>query len=346
MQALRLELQVYIDLSSFIFYLFLLPNFPPFIILGWGDTSGIDLLTDGIAASLSVYFKTLSDRLVTEGLVRGISLRGAPYDFRFVPTDEWLSNMQKLVEETYALNGNKKVILISHSMGCLYSQRFLNFMSTEWKDKYIQLWIPIAGVFHGSTDTVSLMASGHNEGVPTVSDISLREEQRTYETNFWMLPSPSSWSDSEPLAIIGGKTFTSAQYEEFFTAINYNVGWKYYQRYNKITDALTPPGVPVYALFSKGVETPKYYVWSSSDTNKPPSSTVQGDGDGTVPYQSLTSIKKWANGNGGKSFDFKEYDKISHAAMVTDKGVIDFIVSIIKQQSFKSDSSTLELAIE
>ena len=92
--------------------------------------------------------------MVGAGGVRNVSIRGSPYDFRFAPSSvfygSWLAKMTSLVEETYLVNQNSRVTLLSHSMGCLYTLWFLNQKSQEWKDKYIAKWIPTAGVFGGA----------------------------------------------------------------------------------------------------------------------------------------------------------------------------------------------------
>jgi len=64
---------------------------------GWGTTATLDELS-GIG--LAKYFQTLTDILVGKGLVRGSSLRGAPYDFRHTPYAQWLTDMESLVEDT------------------------------------------------------------------------------------------------------------------------------------------------------------------------------------------------------------------------------------------------------
>ena len=56
------------------------------------------------------------DMLVSKGgLQRGISVRGAPYDFRRTPTAEYVSSLKKLIEETFAGNGNQRVVVVSVS---------------------------------------------------------------------------------------------------------------------------------------------------------------------------------------------------------------------------------------
>ena len=76
---------------------------------------------------LAKYYNKVVDTLVgKEDYVRNISVRGAPYDFRYLPTDaNLLSKLAGLVEHTYAINGNKKVIIVAHSLGNLVTLSLL-----------------------------------------------------------------------------------------------------------------------------------------------------------------------------------------------------------------------------
>ena len=102
---------------------------------GWGDTHSIEYLDPGLKAG--AYFHDLVEALVTVGGVRNASIRGAPYDFRRAPNSaydgRWVAKLTGLVEETFAINCNQKVTLVSHSMGCLYVLWFLNQKSQDWK---------------------------------------------------------------------------------------------------------------------------------------------------------------------------------------------------------------------
>jgi hypothetical protein len=52
-----------------------------------------------------------------------------------------LCDLKNLVERAYVTNGNTRVVLLSHSMGCLFTLKFLNTMSQAWKDKCVGwLW--------------------------------------------------------------------------------------------------------------------------------------------------------------------------------------------------------------
>lgn len=58
---------------------------------------------------------------------------------------KYFGKLKKLIEETYLANGNKKITLMSHSLGCPYTLVFLNKQTQDWKDKYILQWIALAG---------------------------------------------------------------------------------------------------------------------------------------------------------------------------------------------------------
>jgi lysophospholipase-3 len=147
---------------------------------GFGTTTSIESL-DPQLKSKSKYFGPVVEALVSAGLTRNSSLRGAPYDFRYGPkSDEgkaYLGRLKALIEETYALNSNEKVALISHSMGCIYALYFLAGQTQAWKDKFIAKWLPTSGAFSGSASEIKLFASGDSEGISGVSGITIREEQ-------------------------------------------------------------------------------------------------------------------------------------------------------------------------
>ena len=73
---------------------------------------------------------------------------------------EYFKNLKHLIEDTYALNGNKKVVLLVHSLGGLMTLTFLNNQSQQWKDQYIRAIISLAGAWGGSAKAVKVYAIG------------------------------------------------------------------------------------------------------------------------------------------------------------------------------------------
>jgi len=96
--------------------------------------------------------------LVADGYERGVSVRGAPYDFRYAPHSQpfYFVKLRQLVEETWAVNGRRKVVLVAHSMGGLYASYFLRRRSGAWKDQYIEALVTVNTPWAGLISRCSL----------------------------------------------------------------------------------------------------------------------------------------------------------------------------------------------
>lgn len=73
---------------------------------------------------------------------------------------EMYTKLKALIEETYYKNNNTKVVIIAHSMGNPVTLYFLNHQSQQWKDKFIQSFIGLSGVWGGVIKSMRLFASG------------------------------------------------------------------------------------------------------------------------------------------------------------------------------------------
>merc|ERR1719240_1071510 len=144
--------------------------------------------------------------------------------------------------------------MISHSMGCLQSLYLLNQQSQAWKDQYIEKWIPMSGPYGGSAKELRLHASGDNQGLP-VSSLTIREEQRSYETNFWLAPVPH-WFEDQVLVSTPDRNYTAQDYDAFFDDIGFGAGKKLLKRVLPLTSEVKAPGVDVVCMYSLGVDTP------------------------------------------------------------------------------------------
>lgn len=89
---------------------------------GFGDTATVEYF-DASGFAYASYFAPIVRSLVTLGYTRGINLRGAPYDFRrgIDEQTEFFANFTKLVMDTYELNNQTQVVLVTHSMGGMFS---------------------------------------------------------------------------------------------------------------------------------------------------------------------------------------------------------------------------------
>ena len=73
---------------------------------------------------------------------------------------EYLKNLTALVEDTYYTNNNQKVVLIGHSLGCLFAHYFLQKQSSSWKAKFIDAYVSISGPYIGAVKSLKAIVSG------------------------------------------------------------------------------------------------------------------------------------------------------------------------------------------
>ena len=118
----------------------------------FGDPSTVEYL-DSSRLSITSYFSNIADSLVKNfQYVKGVNIRGAPYDWRRAPDelDEFYKNFTNLVEETYYMNNGTKVILVAHSMGNPVTLYWLNnYVNLAWKQKFIRYFVCLSGVWGG-----------------------------------------------------------------------------------------------------------------------------------------------------------------------------------------------------
>jgi len=289
----------------------------------FGGTSALEELDPDLPLHASAAFRKMVLAMVSAGLERNSTLRGAPYDFRYAPSSrigaQYIEDLKRLVEETAHTNG-RRVSLVSHSMGCLQSLYLLNQQTQAWKDKYIEKWIPLAGPFAGAAKVWRLHASGDNEGLP-VSPLAIREEQRSYETNFWLLPAPRHFG-SQVFVSTPQRNYTAQDYSAFFEDVGFPAGKRLLKRVEALLGAAEAPGVDVVCMYSLGVDTPSSFAYGPGGFDRQPAAS-SGDGDGTVNALSLRLCDRWAAaGAQARSAKVLRFLKVSHAGMLTDDGVL------------------------
>jgi len=292
----------------------------------FGGTSSFEELDPSIPAHKTAAFYNMVKGLVTAGHVRNKTLRGAPYDFRYAPSSpigaKYIADLKALIEETSTTQG-KRVNLVSHSMGCLQVHYLLTQQSQAWKDKYIEKWFPISGPFGGTAKELRLHASGDAVGLP-VNPLTIREEQRSYETNLWMAPVPKWWGDTS-LVFTPSRNYTAHDYNAFFTAIGYPAGAKIYKRIEDLTSEVQAPGVDVVCMYSLGVDTPYQFRYGADGFDKQPE-TINGDGDGTVNDLSLKLCERWASdATQTRSTKVLKFSNITHSDMIMKDEVLQVL---------------------
>lgn len=308
----------------------------------FGGTSALEELDPDVPFHATAAFRKIVLAMVDAGHKRNVTVRGAPYDFRYAPSSpqgaQYIDELKGLIEETAKATG-KRVSLLSHSMGCLQALYLLNQQPQEWKDEFIEKWIPLSGPFGGAAREWRLHASGDNEGLP-VDALVIREEQRSYETNFWLAPVPR-WFGDQVIVSTSKRNYTTQDYDDFFDDIGYPAGKKLLRRVEPLTGAADAPGVDVVCMYSLGVDTPASFSYGQTGFDKQPV-TKNGDGDGTVNALSLRLCDRWEKAQASaRSAKVVRFSKVTHSGMLTDDNVLKAVMSELGLPFSSSQSELL-----
>ncbi|KAJ7297080.1 hypothetical protein O6H91_Y081600 [Diphasiastrum complanatum] len=303
----------------------------------FGSTESMEYL-DPALKSVSGYFANLVSGLKSKGYIVGKTLYGAPYDFRYAPGPyaadvaiKYAENLKNLIETASGSNEDRSVVVLAHSLGVLWVHYVIHQQPIEWRQKYISRFITVSGPWGGSVQALLTMASGNAEGVPLIDPLTLRAEQRSSETNLWLLPVMEVFNSSV-LVTTPSRNYTAYDYEDLFHDIGYPEGFGYYKsRIPLLTSSLTAPLIPVTVIFGQGVKTAETLNYKCCGFDHQPD-IGYGDGDGTVPLLSLQAISsKWAAVEGQITREIRLLNK-SHLTLVTDPDAVEVIVGEVLKE--------------
>uniref|UniRef100_A0A0N5A8Y2 Group XV phospholipase A2 n=1 Tax=Syphacia muris TaxID=451379 RepID=A0A0N5A8Y2_9BILA len=271
---------------------------------GFGTTETVEWL-DKSKTSVGRYFTDIVEALVSWGYRRGKDVIGAPFDWRKAPNEhmEYFDKLKATIEELYRNNGNKRVVVIGHSMGNPFMLYFYHKHVTQiWKDKFIEAHVSIAGAWGGAMQIIRLFASGYNMNHYRIilPPSRLREMQRSFTSSAFLFPSYNVWNNTEIIGRTIAKNYTLQNVQEFFNDINYADGYYQYLQTGFLLENLEPPRVRVYCIYGYGIDTPEAFFWKKGYFPDYQPTTTYGDGDGTVNRRSLEACAKWMGNNGAK----------------------------------------------
>jgi len=306
-----------------------------FIVPKWGSTYAVDVLAPGaLTEKLIPYYRKMIKALEAIGYVDGENLLGGGYDWKSLPTNEWLGKMKDLIEGAVK-KSNSKAIVVGHSMGGPYSYYFLKQMGDEWVSRYVYMYVPMAPAYMGAVKALDDMLEGFDHNVP-IAGKYFAPLMRHIPSIYFLLPWKEAFKGMV-LATTPSKTYTFDMLEDLLNAGNLsNVEGKMAATqgvfYNQYKNYDSFPKVPIRAFVGKGVDTVVQLKFKQDITPHDPdgswesiSSRINGDGDGTVPIQSLTYVlDKWKNS--GADIQTFYYDNMEHLGIIKDATVInDFI---------------------
>jgi lysophospholipase-3 len=207
----------------------------------------------------------------------------------------YYAKLKTLIEKTYNNGGNKRVVLIVHSMGAPVSLYFLNrYVNQEWKDTYLKAYVSISGAWRGAVNAVKAFVSGQNEGIVIDLPIWARPAQRTYPSTAFLLPMPSdTWPRDHVLITTPTRNYTAWDYHDLFDDIGYPRANGLVKEVGNLTSGLTPPNVTTFNYYGHQYPTPSHYIYTDGEFPDVEPIVILGDGDGTVNLNSLLSVERW-----------------------------------------------------
>eukprot|EP00512_Aurantiochytrium_limacinum_P006065 CAMPEP_0171516056 /NCGR_PEP_ID=MMETSP0959-20130129/3813_1 /TAXON_ID=87120 /ORGANISM="Aurantiochytrium limacinum, Strain ATCCMYA-1381" /LENGTH=430 /DNA_ID=CAMNT_0012054701 /DNA_START=167 /DNA_END=1459 /DNA_ORIENTATION=- len=289
---------------------------------GFGTTTSVEYVDPWIKSEAG-YMNRLVAVLVAHGYTREKDLAAAPYDFRLavISHPNFVSRTIRLVEDLYFRNNNTKVALVSHSMGSIVTLFILQNRPQAWKDKFIHSWTSFSGIFAGTVLEYKVLASGDNFNVPIVSSSSVVTEQRSYESNYWMLPTEQHWSTNPVLMKTPFRNYTVRDIDSFLRDVGYAQGINLRKRTSGITNLTIPPQVPVNLYIGRGLPTPLQYIYTKGDNKtwfkNQPTKILTGDGDSIVNSLSLEAPLSYWPQHQSNHVSVRYFENVTHSGILT-----------------------------
>ncbi|BAT77930.1 hypothetical protein LR48_Vigan04g240800 [Vigna angularis] len=295
---------------------------------------------------ITEYMASLVDSLQELGYADGETLFGAPYDFRYGLAAEghpsqvgskFLKDLTKLIEEASASNGGKPVILVSHSLGGLFVLQLLIRNPPSWREKFIKHFIALSAPWGGAVDEMFTFASGNTLGVPLVDPLLVRGEQRSSESNLWLLPNPKIFGPQKPIVITPNKTYSAHDMVDFLKDIGFPEGvYPYETRIVPLIGNIPAPHVPITCIMGTGVRTLESLFYEKGDFDERPEISY-GDGDGTVNLVSLLALQALWKEEKNQYLKVVKIDGVSHTSILKDEVALNEIVHEISAINSHAD---------
>ncbi|RWS01932.1 group XV phospholipase A2-like protein [Dinothrombium tinctorium] len=240
---------------------------------------------------------------------------------------DYFVKFRELVQETYDMNGKKRVIIVCHSMGCPMMLYFFNRQSQTWKNKYIKSLVTLGAPWGGSVKAVKAFASGDNLGVIVLESLKIRKDERTFPSVAFLLPTDKFWAKNETILTTGVKNYTVANFDQFFNDINYTVGYNMWLDTRNITYELKPPKVEIHCLHGFGIKTMDVLTYSNKTFPNEQPKIKYGDGDGTVNLRSLQGCLRWKDQQ-SNPVHYKNFTQVEHMSIMSDSRIIEYIRNV------------------
>jgi len=334
----------------------------------FGGFYGIDYvdITDDLF-SWSMVFAEMTARFRAVGYVDGVSMWGAPYDWRkpmyslLSDKESFADSLFALVNHAYAVSGNRSVHVVTHSYGGI---NVLNFMNRyrpagmtasqfdAWVQTHVATFIPIAAPFSGTAKSLRAVLSGDTFGAPSflVNIDTVAALVRQWGGAVQLVPDPDYWPNNvtfvrTPTANYSG---AAADLSKLFTAVGAPESLSIFDRTKKDINNLRIPTVPTYCLYGFNHPTEFAYTYDTGLTahgyTQPTAIDTTNLGDGIVPLQSLLECQYYHEHQGPKDhIRCREYDIAGHEDLQDEHMIYDIIAITTGNRDIIASCETLHL---
>jgi lysophospholipase-3 len=286
-----------------------------------------------------------------EGLVdalKGVGYRdganlflfGAPYDFRHAPAapgmaskvfSDFSSRFKLLVERASVRNGNKPVILVTHSMGGLFTMVFLDRSPLAWRRRYVKHLVMLClGVGGSPLNMWPLAFNAVSPPSHSLVGTVLTYGNRSFASMFSLLPSPKVYGDT-PLVITRAKNYSANNMAEYLAAVGLSQEQValYRTRALPVTLNIRAPLVPMTSINGVGVPTIDRLVFRDGNFSAKPQ-LVNGDGDGQINLQTVLALERLIRDHPDQGY-FRSIliPNATHKGMISDEFALKRVVSEI-----------------
>ncbi|KAF8657338.1 hypothetical protein HU200_060106 [Digitaria exilis] len=269
-------------------------------------------------------------------LAEGTNLFGAQYDFRYAPAAPGVAawsfagfraSLKPLVERASETNGDKPVILVSHSFGAFYATQFIDRSPLPWRTRYLKHFVMLCAGGSGSPGIMQVLASTMGTSPPTRLAMF---GDRSFESALSTFPSPEVYGDT-PLVVTRAKNYTAENIPEFLATVGFSDEEveRYRRRAMPLTRSFKAPIVAMTSINGVGVPTvDKIVYWDGNFTEKP--QVVNGDGDGAINLKTVLALEKLVGDDPDQRY-FKSVlvPNTTHSGMISDVSALRIVVSEI-----------------
>eukprot|EP01063_Lacrimia_lanifica_P032758 TRINITY_DN5654_c0_g1_i1.p1 TRINITY_DN5654_c0_g1~~TRINITY_DN5654_c0_g1_i1.p1 ORF type:complete len:415 (+),score=174.42 TRINITY_DN5654_c0_g1_i1:60-1304(+) len=225
------------------------------------------------------------------------------YDWRVSPYNHYrpggfFETLKARIERMAADNDGQRVTLTGHSMGGYVGALFLNtYVDAAWKDRYINAWVSVAGVYAGAGKAMGALLYGGAQGFPFAHHLVF-DILKGWGGMMALLPSNAPgaavWPSNFTAIQIGEKKYSVDELQAAMEALGQIPSAHLTDKLRSL-DSQSPPGVKAHCVFARGSSTAVAAKFKSAEgLARWYPETLHGDGDGTVPIESLSVCNNWA----------------------------------------------------